>query len=175
MNIIQITPTSDTASLRFKSWLPEYASGGRPVVLAGRELPSRVGDVASTPARALCLAPGEWLIVIHDTEAAALRERIAGDLARYGLQLIDASHELAAIELRGSAAREVLAKGCGLDLDHRSFAAGQCARTRLAQIAVAIDCVDDTPRFQLYVARSYFQYLYSWLIDAAAEFGAVPT
>jgi sarcosine oxidase subunit gamma len=67
-------------------------------------------------------------------------------------------------------ARELLSKGCGLDLHPRFFAPDQCARTRFAQIPVVIDCLNGPSRFELYVARSHLSYLHSWLVDAAAEF-----
>jgi hypothetical protein len=42
---------------------------------------------------------------------------------------------------------------------------------RFAQIPVIIDCLDEPPRFELTVARSYLQYLRFWLTYAAVEFG----
>lgn len=168
---VQITVTSSRTSLRLKSWLPEYTNGGKSVVLAGRELPSAVGTTLSGPMRVLCIAPGEWLIVSYEHQASVLRENIEPDLLQQGLTLVDLTDGLAGLEVQGSAAREVLSKGCGLDLHPRSFPTGRCARTRFAQIPVVVDCLDEPPRFELYVARSYFSYLRLWLIDAAAEFG----
>jgi hypothetical protein len=63
-------------------------------------------------------------------------------------------------------------KSCGLDLHPRTFPVGRCARTRFAQILVTIDCFDDTPRFELHLARSYAQYLDAWIVHSAAEFRA---
>jgi len=154
--------------LRLKSWLPQHINAEKPVVLAGRELPSQVGAALSAPLRVLCVGAGEWLVVSHERQASALRADIEADLTTYGLALVDVTHGLTGLAVRGCAAREMLSKGCGLDFDPRSFVVGRCARTRLAQIPVVIDCLDTPPRFELYVARSYFQYLHSWLTDAAA-------
>lgn len=166
--VIQITAVHGRRSLRLKSWLPEYTSGGKPVVLAARELPSRVGATLSGPVRVLCLGPGDWLIVSHEREPSGLREHIERDLPQPGLVLVDLTPGLAVLEVQGSAIREVLSKGCGLDFHPRSFPTGRCARTRLAQIPVVIECLSEPPRFELYVPRSYFHYLHAWLIDAAA-------
>jgi sarcosine oxidase subunit gamma len=67
---------------------------------------------------------------------------------------VDYSDRLAVIEVRGTAARALLSKGCGLDLSDRAFPARYCARTRFAQLAVILECLDDS-RFELTVARSY--------------------
>ena len=164
----QVSRLVGRTSLRFKSWLPEYASG-KPVVLAGVESASEATSERPRPVRALCMGPGEWLIVSREEEGSNLRERIANDLAEYGLALADVSDELTAVELRGSLARDVLAKGSGLDMHPQRFPVGRCARASLANVDVVIDCVDAGPRFELYFARSRFRYLHSWLSDAAAE------
>jgi len=168
---LQITPVSGRTVLRLKSWLPEFVTGGKPVVLAGQELPTQVGAILSGPLRVSCLGPGDWLIVLQEHPASSLREHIAPDLSTQGFALVDLTAGVAGLEVQGSRACEVLSKGCGLDLHPRNFPAGRCARTRFAQIPVIIECLDGPPRFELNVARSYFHYLYAWLTDAAAEFG----
>ena len=165
--IISISRTS----LRLKSWLPEYVSGSKPVVLAGQELPSQVGATLSGPMRVLCVGPGEWLLASHEDQASSLRDRVESDLPKYGIALVDLTDALSGLEVRGPTMREVLSKGCGLDLDPRTFPPGRCARTRFAQIPVVVECLDDPPRFQLHVARSYLHYLHSWLIDSAGVAG----
>jgi sarcosine oxidase subunit gamma len=167
---VQITSVSGRTLLRLKSWLPEYTTRGKPVALAGQELPSRVGATLSGAMHALCVGPGEWLITLHEHQASSLREHIEPDLSKQGLVLVDLTDGLAVLQAQGSAVREVLCKGCGLDFHPRSFLAGRCARTRFAQIPVVIECLDEPPRFDFYVARSYLRYLHSWFTDATAEF-----
>lgn len=156
--------------LRLKSWRPESVTAGRPVVLAGRRLPAEVGATLAGPLRVLCLGPAEWLVISRERAGSRLREQFEPEAIEQGLALVDLSDGLAGLDVQGAAARDLLSKGCGLDLHPRYFAAGQCARTRFAQIPVVIDCLDEAPRFALYVARSYRQYLHAWLSDAAAEF-----
>ena len=153
--------------IRFKSWLPEYSSGQKPVVIAGVDHSSETSDEQRTPARALNVGPGEWLIVSRERETSTLRERIAADLAVFGLVLTDVSDELAAIELRGSLARHVLAIGCEHEGHREALHGGRCALTRIANVDVVVDCVEDAPRFDLYFRRGYYDYLYSWLKNAA--------
>jgi sarcosine oxidase, subunit gamma len=170
---VHINPVTGRTMLRLRSWLPEYAKGSQPVVLAGRELPSRVGAMLPGPMRVLCVAPGEWLIVSREPNGSSLHKDIEPDLPKYGLAIVDLTDGTATLVVRGSAAREVLSKGCGLDLDPRTFPPGRCARTRFAQIPVVIECLEDPARFELHMARSYLHYLHSWLTDAAAEYEAL--
>jgi sarcosine oxidase subunit gamma len=170
IEFVQINPVSGRTWLRLKSWLPQYTTGGKPVALAGYELPSQVGATLSGAMHVLCVGPGEWLIASHGHTASALRERIEHDLQGNGLALVDLTDGLATLAVSGSLARELLSKGCGLDFHPRSFPPGQCARTRFAQIAVVIECLDAPARIELIVARSHVRYLRSWLADAAIEF-----
>jgi sarcosine oxidase subunit gamma len=167
---VEIAAVGGRAVLRLKSWLPEYTPGGRPVMLAGQELPSHVGAVLSGQMHVLCVGPGEWLIIAPEEQGTSLRQHMEPDLVNFGLVLVDLSVALAALTVQGPVARELLSKGCGLDLHPRSFPAGRCARTRFAQVPAIIECFDASSRFELYVARSYFEHFHSWLADAAAEF-----
>ena len=70
------------------------------------------------------------------------------------------------IEISGPRAREVIAKGCPLDLHPRKFEPGRCAQSRLARSLVTLVQVDATPTFELIVRRSFADYLWQWLLDA---------
>lgn len=117
--------------------------------------------------RVLALGPAEWLFVSEAHDGAALEGRVAERARALELAAVDVSNALAGLRLRGSAARDVLAMGCGLDLDPQCFPVGFCTRTRLAQLPVLIECTHEEPRFELYVASSYRSYLAEWLVDAA--------
>jgi len=129
-------------------------------------MPSGLGERV----RVLSFSPCEWLVVSDVIEGPRLAERLQAHVAGEAMAVVDLSCALKALWIEGPAAREVLRKGCGLDLHPRAFPAGHCTRTRLGQLAVIVDCTDPAPRFDLYVGRSYVTYLKSWLIDAAAEF-----
>ncbi|MDB6091621.1 MAG: soxG [Gammaproteobacteria bacterium] len=165
-----ITALTGRAALRLKSWVPGAMSGGRTVVLDGRELPAQVGGTMSGQIRVLCLGPGEWLIVSDVAGASTVREQIEQELQQQGVALVDLTHGLAVLQVERPDMRELLSKGCGLDLHPRAFPPDRCASTRFAQIPVIVDCLDGPPRFDLYVARSYLGFLQSWLADATIEF-----
>ena len=158
------------AVLEINSWLPELKSGERRLSLNGGELPREVGATLPGSVRALCLAPGRWLLVSEEESAAHIAERFAAEVAAQGAVLIDTTDGVAVLNVRGALARDVLSKGCGLDFHPTAFAAGRCARTRFAQMAVLIEHIDDLTGFRLYVARSYVRFLNDWIADAAVEF-----
>jgi sarcosine oxidase subunit gamma len=152
--------------VRLRSWRADGGEGVQPLHIAGLNLPAVAGDTVLGPIRVLCIAPGEWLVVAGERSPPGARAQMESDAATSELALVDLSDALAVLELRGPGARDVLSQGCGLDLHERAFPSDRCARTRLAQVPVLIDCRED--QFELYVGRSYFQYLRAWLGDAAA-------
>ena len=173
--LLQIRRLPGAAYFRLKSWLPRRSAGVGAPTLGGRELPLEVGTTLGGPIRVLCIGPHEWLVVLADRDAAGLPEQTVADLKTQGLVLVDFMGGLTVFEVRGPAARDLLSKGCGLDFHLRSFVVGQCARARLAQLPVVIECIEDPARFHLYVARSYLDYFHAWLTDATAEFEGVVT
>ena len=84
--------------------------------------------------------------------------------------ITDVTDGRVAFRVAGPSARDVLAKGCPLDLHPRAFPPGRCAQSLLAKASVLIHLVDDGPErgpsFDVYVARSFADYLWTWLEDA---------
>lgn len=124
---------------------------------------------------ALWLGPDEWLVTCpaHDVPGlvGALREALA-DVHAAITELTDGR---VAFLVAGPSARAVLAKGCPLDLHPRAFPPGSCAQSLLAKAAVLIHLLEDDPEhgpsFDVYVARSFAHYLWTWLEDAGREYG----
>lgn len=119
---------------------------------------------------ALWLGPSEWLLVMPGEAAAhmaTLREALAGTHHA----VTDVSESRAVIGLAGPAAREVLAKGCSLDLHPRLFGPGRCAQSLMARCHMLLHQLDDRPSYDIYVHRSFAEYAWRWLEDAGAEYG----
>jgi sarcosine oxidase subunit gamma len=128
--------------------------------------PRWVGDAGLT---ILWSGPGQWLVVAHEWTndlEADLRDRL-GTLA----VVADQSHGRAVLRLRGARARDVLAKGMGIDLHPRAFAPGDTALTLLAQMGVQIWQIDETPGYDLAVFGGFAYGLQAWLLAAGAEHG----
>jgi heterotetrameric sarcosine oxidase gamma subunit len=153
---LHIEPIESRAIVQFKSWLPARGS------------PPAHRLTVPAECRLLSVAPGEWLLT-SDTLAMGQMRDWAYKYREFGIASAGPSHGLAVLVLQGLGAQDVLSQGCGLDFHASRFTPGTCTRTRLAQLPVIIDYVDATPRFELYVGRSYRSYLQSWLHDAAGQ------
>ena len=72
------------------------------------------------------------------------------------------------LRLEGPAARDVLAKGCPLDVD--GLAAGDCAPTVVGHFNVLLHCLGEDV-VDVYVTRSFAAAFAEWVLHAGAEFG----
>ncbi len=139
----------------------------------GHGLPAAANTWAGAGERAaLWLGPDEWLIVAPDGMNEAIAATLRNGLDGQHAAVTDVSANRTVIEIAGSHARAVLAKGCPLDLHARAFGPPQTAQTLLAKAQILLQCADTRPAFRLYVRISFAPYVAEWLIDAAAEFTA---
>ena len=120
---------------------------------------------------ALWLGPDEWLIITPTDGESAIVASIDGALGDMHSSITDQTGGQTIIRISGPSARDLLAKGCTLDLHPTVFGPGRCAQTLVAKAMATIVYVDDTPTFDLVVRRSFADYLRSWLQDAALEYG----
>jgi len=133
--------------------------------------PLEPNTTASAAGTTICwLGPDEWLVVTagggQGTAEAALNSGLEGK----HVSVVDTTDARTTIRLHGEHARDVLAKGCPLDLHPRAFGPGRCAQTLIAKAGVLIHQVDDAPTYDIYVSCSFARYLWDWLVDAALEF-----
>ena len=169
------TPADDPAvALAELAFMEQIGLRVRPPVaayLGGVPLPLEPNRVASMRAlRTLWLGPDEWLVTSPEGMAPDLMGRLTRALAGRHAQVTNLSSSRAVIEIAGSRARDLLEKGCGLDLHPRAFGPGYCAQTLFAKLPVIIDQLSPAPAYRLFVARSTARWLAEWLIDAAGEF-----
>lgn len=112
----------------------------------------------------LCLAPDQWLLRVpcdRESDTAAALESAAGSLNAAVTVVSDA---YAAIRLTGEDAPDVLAQGCPLDL--HALTARHCARTLIARAGVLVVPVAEAAGYELWVDRSYADYVALWLETA---------
>jgi methylglutamate dehydrogenase subunit D len=109
----------------------------------------------------------QWLLV---SERLDMVGRASATLA--GLAAVsDQSDARALIRVRGPMIRDVLAKGCLVDLHPRAFRPGDAALTSIAHIGVHLWQLDNEPTYELAVFRSMAVSFWSWLAAASAEYG----
>lgn len=140
---------------------PAFVAAVRSVT--GADLPVKPNTTAlSDTCRILWLGPHEWWIVA----GGGSEERLVADLrqAFSGLHaaVIDVSESRTVITLSGPRARDVLARGCSLDLHPRVFTTGQCAQTGLAKANILICQTDSAPVFEIFVLKSFADYTWQW-------------
>ena len=124
----------------------------------------------------LWMGPDEWLIVSPLNETGHLFSNLNKALKNQHYSLVDNTESRTLIRLSGSQARSVLEKGCFIDLHPRSFKQSSVVNTLLghAHITLHLTALTDTadyPIFDLYIHRSFAEYLWSWLEDASCEYG----
>lgn len=142
----------------------------------GSPLPTQPNTTAGGgPWSALWLGPDEWLVVGPEGDELRIERALRDALAGAHGSVVDVSANRTTLELRGPLAREVLAKGCALDLHPRRFRAGDCAQTALARAQIVLRQVDDEPAYWILVRCSFAPYLVEWLIDAMAEYRVTPS
>jgi heterotetrameric sarcosine oxidase gamma subunit len=148
--------------------------------LAALTLPLHVGEVGPVTLvdgespDALCLAPGEWLLVGPARAAtsrppdlvAQLQRELASDLTA----VFDQSDGLAGLRISGAAAPWLLGKLSCLDFARGTAAGPHCARTRMGDATVSVHyhaLPDAAWAFDLYVDRSLAHALWALLTASA--------
>lgn len=117
------------------------------------------------------LGPDEWLVVVPDGHEQAIEQELREALAGIHFAVTDVGDSRAVIGISGPHARDVLKKGCSVDLHPRVFGPGQCAQTALARCHMLLHQIDQAPTYDIYVHRSFADYIWCWLEDAAQEYG----
>jgi len=124
---------------------------------------------------ALWQGPDAWLVTCPPDEVGARIDKLSKALSDAHAAITDVSDGQVALRLAGPSARDLLAKGCPLDLHPRAFPPGSCAGSLLAKasalIHLALDEPQAGPTFDLYVARSFAHYVWAWIEDAGLEYG----
>lgn len=177
---------------------PESDMAQRLSAITGLRWPARHGAVEGTAEGTAVLwqGPDEFLVVSQDAVelpaalvdgpadddgalptisthplTVELAEAMAGTDARG--QVVDLSANRTTLELSGPSAREVLEKGCPLDLHPRSFPVNTAVSTTLGPVQLVLwRCAEQT--WRLMPRASFAQFVADWLLDAMTEFAAEP-
>jgi sarcosine oxidase subunit gamma len=118
--------------------------------------------------RALWLSPDQWLILCLGSRMSELLDNLRKALDGIHSLAVDVSDMRAVIRLEGEGVREVLMKGCSLDLTGPDYAPGTVRRMRFAEIAALLHIVEENI-IDVYVFRSYADYAWEFICATAKD------
>jgi len=163
-------PFLELVSLRGEITDPAFSDAVE--ALAGCGLPGRANTISrGSHYDLLWLGPDEWLArsrtLISATSAApletGLRERFQG----LNASATDIGSGHTVLEIQGTKVRDVLARGCPLDLHASVFTLESCAQSYYFKSPVTLSlCAEDG--FELVIRRSFADYFVKIMLDAAA-------
>jgi len=175
--LLNLSTATHKLQVRGKPANTDFLSGFEKAV--NLSLPCQPNTTNRTSGRAVFwLGPDEWLVRLdrEDPEPSgvftaeehlmALQDCLKGVHS----SVVDVSDYYLVFELSGPRAPQVLEKVTPLDvlgvLPDLEF----CAQTRMGTAAVLINRVSDLDTYQIQVRRSFTEYLWEYLSEAAAEF-----
>ena len=122
---------------------------------------------ANKETRVLWNAPRTWLII---SSKKNIINNIKDKCDHENFAVTDISHSRAVIQIKGLPAKEVLKKGCPININE--IQVNNCAGTVFNGITVVVDFVNNNPdTFNLLALRSFGETFYHHITDAALEFG----
>lgn len=137
----------------------------------GTALPRTCGVVTSNGAHSvLWLGPDEWLVV-SEVEAGSLVGDLRAAKGDSHAAVVDVSANRVVLELSGANARNVLEKGCPVDLHPRAFGPERAETTTLARVPVLL-WQTGVDTYRVLPRASFAAYVGRWLEDAMQEFTA---
>ena len=140
------------------------------IKIDGLEIPTQNSSVTSNQeTRILWSAPRTCLIVSNNEK---IIEIVKKNCNEKDFSITDISHSRAAIQIKGTQAREVLKKGSPINFNE--FGVNKCVGTVFHGISIVIDSISDKPdTFRVLTLRSFGESFYHHITDAALEFGYV--
>jgi len=135
----------------------------------GFELPDALRVAGEGDLRIFWLGPDEWLLEAAPERISGLAAQLIAETSGQHVAVTDLSDSYVCYTLSGNSVRQLLARGCTLNLHPKVFTAGSCTQTGLAKATVLLALQGD--RFALKLRRSFSDYLLQWMRVAGAEYG----
>jgi len=168
-DLLQISEVKDLSIVQIVQYKKSKAQINN-IKIEDLELPlenSRVSNNKQT--RILWNAPRTWLVISSKENIINLIKEKCDD---ENFAITDISHSRAVIQIKGIQAREVLKKGCPINLDE--LQKNNCAGSIFHGITILVDLIENNPdTYNLLTLRSFGESFYHHITDAALEFGYV--
>ena len=116
------------------------------------------------------LGPDEWLVrsaATHDaTRTAPLQAKLGTAFAGLFASAVDIGSGYTVLEISGTRTREVLSRGCPLDLHPKLFGVGQSAQSHYFKASLTL-LPTGADSYELVIRRSFADYFVKIMLDAA--------
>ncbi|RZF26978.1 sarcosine oxidase subunit gamma [Paraburkholderia sp. UYCP14C] len=116
------------------------------------------------------LGPDEWLVrseAAHEaTRTAPLQAKLGAAFAGVFASAVDIGSGFTVLEITGTRTRDVLSRGCPLDLHPKLFGVGQCAQSHYFKASITL-LPTGADSFDIVVRRSFADYFVKIMLDAA--------
>ena len=136
-------------------------------------LPKRAGDTsAKEKITLLWLGPNEWILVSNfeiakETNIYELEQVLFDGISKPNLGAVtNVTDHFTIFSLSGTNIFKILCKGCPYDFESKNFSDNKAVRTIINHIDVTIHRKNKN-EIDLYVRRSFADYLWNWLKDSA--------
>ena len=135
--------------------------------LDGLRLPEPLNVKSNSSTRFLWMGPENWLII---SDKKNIYETFKNDFLDRDVAITDLSHSRTIIEIEGELAREVIKKGCPLNIN--DLKEGNCSNSIFHAITITLDFISDSPQvIRILALRSFGDSLHHSITDACLEFG----
>jgi len=168
---LRIEEVNGAAFVRLHSLQEQPLSGDSPLTL-----PVDTGTCSGDDPAALCLRPGEWLLLSESTPARSLVQSFKPHTDPEKTAVLDGSDGLAMFRLSGPGSPWLLSKLSCLDFLNGQNHGAHCARTKMGHVAVIVHYHQPLlPQysgkfvFDLIFDRSIAKYLWSLLTESASH------
>jgi len=114
----------------------------------------------------LWLGPDEFLVRSQQQQSTTLEAKLREALAGQFAAAVDVGSGYTVLEVSGEKVRDVIARGCPLDLHPRILAPGQCAQSHYFKASIVLVPVSDDT-YEFVIRRSFADYFCRIMLDAA--------
>lgn len=167
---IRELPLLGKVTLRGNAGDAKFAAAAKKVL--GTDLPTEpMSSVQVGQTRIFWKAFDEWLIWTEEEGQHKLVADLRAAMADLSKAVIDVSDYYHVIRIEGPLSRELLAKGCALDLHPQVFAEGQATGTGFHHATIFVTR-QDTDTFDVMIRWSFADYLWRYFADGAREWAA---
>jgi sarcosine oxidase subunit gamma len=163
---LAIAEISGRDLVQLAGWPDSFATvASRIYQLVGASLPQETNRASATGETTVLMVGPErlWIAApVARSLGAALRAMVTPHEA----VVTDLGHSRTVIRITGPSATALLARGVAIDLDDSAFPVDRFAQTAMREVSVLLHRVAGES-FDLYVPRSFAEWLWDWLKEAA--------